>query len=62
MKQWLHFESEDFNGNRHNLRVFIPEDCDIVTFYANMKEGADFTKQEAIGICRELLNLLGDDL
>ena len=61
MKQWLHFESEDFNGNRRNLRVFIPEECDLVTFYASMKDGADFTREEARNICREILKILEEE-
>ena len=63
MRQWLTFES-DAVGPTNGLKVFIcdPTENDLVTFYANMKDGADFTREEAISICRELLKLLDADI
>lgn len=63
MRQWLTFESDEC-GVTHDLKVFIcdPAENDLVTFYANMKDGADFTREEAISICKEILKVLGADM
>jgi hypothetical protein len=61
MKQWINFESDDFYGNTRNLRVFFSEECDLVTFYASMKDGADFTREEARNICKEILKILEEE-
>lgn len=63
MRQWLHFESDTCKLT-NGLKVFVsdPTKNDLVTFYANMKDGADFTREETINICKELLKLLDADI
>ena len=59
MRQWLTFESDSCKLSS-GLKVFVCDttENDLVTFYANMKNGADFTRQEAIDILKELLKVL----